>query len=85
MTETEKQLGMFISSSTLGKYEMVKFTLLWISANKYNDEYKKLTPTELMIKGLHDVETNVATFEKIEELCKKVKKEVKPESEKAKK
>ncbi|MDR1243681.1 MAG: hypothetical protein LBJ79_00610 [Endomicrobium sp.] len=70
---TDSQLREAVSSSTLGRYEIVKMALNWISVNKYNEEFRKLPQTELINKALSDVVTGVATLEKIEELRKKVK------------
>jgi hypothetical protein len=70
---TDSQLREAVSSSTLGRYEIVKMALNWISVNKYNEEFRKLPQTELINKALSDVVTGVATSEKIEELRKKVK------------
>ncbi|MDR2616729.1 MAG: hypothetical protein LBC22_02835 [Endomicrobium sp.] len=70
---TDSQLREAVSSSTLGRYEIVKIALNWISVNEYNEEFRKLPQTELINKALSDVVTGVATLEKIEELRKKVK------------
>jgi hypothetical protein len=67
---TDSQLREAVSSSTLGRYEIVKMALNWISVNKYNEEFRKLPQTELINKALSDVVTGVATLEKIEELRK---------------
>lgn len=84
MVLTETQLGSAISASHLGRYEIVKLALKWIEVVKQTEDYRKLTQTELVNKALSDVVTNVATYEKIEELRKKMKKEVKPEIERVK-
>ncbi|MDR2067286.1 MAG: hypothetical protein LBP57_05655 [Endomicrobium sp.] len=70
---TDSQLREAISLSSLGRYEIVKMALNWISVNKYNEEFRKLPQAELINKALTDVVTGVATLEKIEELRKKVK------------
>ncbi|MDR1522691.1 MAG: hypothetical protein LBS29_01835 [Endomicrobium sp.] len=70
---TDTQLREAVSSSSLGRYEIVKMALNWILVNKYNEEFKKLPQTELINKTLNDVITGVATLEKIEELRKKIK------------
>jgi hypothetical protein len=70
---TDNQLREAISSCELGRYEIVKMALNWISVNKYNEEFKKLPQTELINKALNDVVTGVATLERIEELHKKTK------------
>ncbi|MDR1418286.1 MAG: hypothetical protein LBI80_03925 [Endomicrobium sp.] len=70
---TDNQLREAISSSELGRYEIVKMALKWISVNKYNEEFKKLPQTELINKALNDVVTGIASLEKIEELRKKTK------------
>jgi hypothetical protein len=66
--------------SRLGRYEVVKLALEWIEVIKNNEDYRKLTQTELVDKVLNDVAVNIATREKIDELRKKMKKEVKPEA-----
>ncbi|MDR3093001.1 MAG: hypothetical protein LBU33_03730 [Endomicrobium sp.] len=76
MVLTETQLGLAMSASHLGKYEIVKLALKWIEVVKQTEDYRKLTQTELINKVLSDVVTNIATYEKIEELSKKMKKEV---------
>ena len=76
MVLTEPQLGLAMSASHLGKYEIVKLALKWIEVVKQTEDYRKLTQTELINKVLSDVVTNIATYEKIEELSKKMKKEV---------
>jgi predicted nucleic acid-binding protein len=75
MPLTHTQLGAAVSSSKLGRYNIVILALAWIEANKQNEDFKKLTAAELINKALNDVVTNVATYEKIEELRKKMKKE----------
>ncbi|MDR3124854.1 MAG: hypothetical protein LBU10_03130 [Endomicrobium sp.] len=70
---TDSQLREAVAASTLGRYEIVKMALNWMSVNKYNEEFRKLPQTELINKALSDVLTGVATLEKIEELRKKVK------------
>jgi hypothetical protein len=81
----ETELGKMLSTSELGRYEIVKLALEWIELMRQNEEYKKLTQPELINKALGDIVTNVATREKIEELRKKIKKEVKSETDTAKK
>jgi hypothetical protein len=70
---TDNQRREAISSSELGRYEIVKMALNWILVNKYNEEFKKLPQAELINRALNDVVTGVATLEKIEELRKKIK------------
>jgi hypothetical protein len=79
MVFTEAQLESAVSMSRLGRYKIVKLALEWIEVIKQNEDYRKLTQTELIVKILNDVMTNVATREKIEELRKKNKKETKLE------
>jgi hypothetical protein len=77
MTSAEAQLGAVISLSQLGRYEIVKLALKWILVNQQDEDYKKLTQTELINRALSDVVLNVATAEKIEELRKKNEKKPK--------
>jgi hypothetical protein len=79
MVFTETQLESAVSMSRLGRYEIVKLALEWVEVIKQNEDYRKLTQTELIDKVLNDVMTNVATREKIKELRKKIKKETKVE------
>ena len=78
MVFTEMQLGSAVSMSRLGRYEIVKLALEWVEVIKQNEDYRKLTQTELIDKVLNDVMTNVATREKIERLRKEMKKRAKP-------
>ncbi|GHT10044.1 hypothetical protein AGMMS49573_04930 [Endomicrobiia bacterium] len=78
MVFTEMQLGSAVSMSRLGRYEIVKLVLEWVEVIKQNEDYRKLTQTELIDKALNDVMTNVATREKIEGLRKEMKKGAKP-------
>ncbi|GHT36516.1 hypothetical protein AGMMS49593_01590 [Endomicrobiia bacterium] len=75
MLLTEAQLGVAVSSSQLGRYDIVMLALAWIKVNKQNEDFRKLGQAELISKALSDVIANVATYEKIEELRKKMKKE----------
>jgi hypothetical protein len=77
MPLTEEQLGAAISSSQLGRYDIVILALAWIKVNKQNEDFRKLQQPELINKALNDIVTNVATPEKIEELRKKMKRESK--------
>jgi hypothetical protein len=70
---TDSQLREAVSSSTIGRYEIVKMALDWILVNKYNQEFKKLPQTELINKALSDVVTGVANLEKIKKLRKEIK------------
>jgi hypothetical protein len=79
MVHTETQLRSGVSISRLGRYEVVKLALEWIEVIKYNEDYRKLTQTELINKALNDVTMNIATRKKIGELRKKMKKEAKQE------
>jgi hypothetical protein len=67
----EQQSRGTVSSSQLGRYDIVKLALKWIILNKQNEDYRKLTQTEIINKALNDVLTNVVTTEKIDELCKR--------------
>lgn len=73
---TDGQLMEAISSSKLGRYEIVKMALNWIAVNKYSEEFKRLPQAELINKALSDVVTGVATSEKIEELSGKQSKKI---------
>jgi len=72
MALTQSQLAQAVASSKLGKYELVKLALEWIAANKYNEEYRKLTQTDIITKALNDIMEGIATPEKISELNKKI-------------
>ena len=72
MALTPSQLAQAVASSKLGKYELVKLALDWAAANKYNEEYRKLTQTDLITRILDDIVEGVATVEKIAELNKKI-------------
>jgi hypothetical protein len=74
MILTETQLGAAVSSSKLGRYNIVKQALEWIVLNRQNEDFRKLTQPELINKALSDVVTGVVTPEKVEELRKKIKK-----------
>ncbi|MDR3253386.1 MAG: hypothetical protein LBT07_00255 [Endomicrobium sp.] len=80
MALIEMYLDSAISTSQLGRYEIVKLALEWIEIIKHNEDCRKLTQAELINKALTDVVTNVATYEKIKEIQKKMKKEIKFES-----
>ncbi len=79
MVFTGAQLESAVSMSRLGRYEMVRLALEWAEVMKQNENYRKLTQTELIDKVLSDVMANLATREKIEELRKKNKEETKLE------
>jgi hypothetical protein len=79
MVHTETQLRSGVSIPRLGRYEVVKLALGWIEVMKQNENYRKLTQTELINKALNDVTMNIATRKKIDELRKKMKKETKQE------
>jgi hypothetical protein len=79
MVLTETQLGSAVSSSNLGRYDIVKLALKWVALNRQNEDFRKLTQPELINKSLSDVVTGVVTPEKMEELRKKMKK-TKPEA-----
>ncbi len=73
MALNEMQLAKEMSESKLGKYDIVKLALDWISVKKQDEDYRHLTQADLIVKALNDVVENVATPEKIEELRKKMK------------
>jgi hypothetical protein len=79
MVLTEMQLRSAVSSSKLGRYDIVKLALEWISLNKQSEDFRKLTQAEMINKALSDVVMDVATLEKMEELRKKQKKLIKAE------
>jgi len=73
MALTESKLAEAVASSKIGRYDMVKIALDWIEAKKYDEEYRKLTQSDLISKALDDVVEGIATPEAIEELKKKNK------------
>lgn len=77
MTLTEMQLREAVSSSKLGRYEIVALSFEWILLNKQNEDFRKLTEAQLINKALTDVVTDVAILEKMEKLRKEKKKEIK--------
>lgn len=81
MVFTKAQLRSAIFMSRLGRYEIVKLALEWIEVIKQNEDYRKLTQTELVDKVLNDVAMNIVTREKIDELRKKMKKKTKSGAE----
>jgi hypothetical protein len=74
MVFTETQLGVAVSSSKLGRYDIVKLAVEWIALNRQNEDFRKLTQSEIITKALSDVVTDVVTPEKLEGLRKKMKK-----------
>ncbi|MDR2644498.1 MAG: hypothetical protein LBB44_00715 [Endomicrobium sp.] len=74
MILTESQLGAAVSSSKLGKYDIVKHAIEWIHLNIQNEEFRKLDQVGIINKALSDIVTDIATPEKMEELRKKMKK-----------
>ncbi|MDR1245253.1 MAG: hypothetical protein LBJ98_04700 [Endomicrobium sp.] len=74
MILTESQLGAAVSSSKLGKYDIVKHAIEWIHLNIQNEEFRKLNQVGIINKALSDIVTDIATPEKMEELRKKMKK-----------
>ncbi|MDR2252147.1 MAG: hypothetical protein LBD98_04960 [Endomicrobium sp.] len=74
MVLTESQLGAAVSSSKLGRYDIVKRAIEWIHLNIQNEEFRKLDQAGIIKKALSDIVTDVATLEKMEELRKKMKK-----------
>ncbi|MDR1695366.1 MAG: hypothetical protein LBR69_01860 [Endomicrobium sp.] len=73
MALNEAQLAEAISSSKIGKYDLVKLALDWIEVKKHEEDYRRLTQSELIKKSLDDVVEGEATPAKIEELRKKIK------------
>ncbi|MDR3274949.1 MAG: hypothetical protein LBS81_03040 [Endomicrobium sp.] len=71
MASIEMYLDSTVSTSQLGRYEIVKLALEWIEIIRHNEDCRKLTQAELINKALIEVVTNVATHEKIEEIQKK--------------
>jgi hypothetical protein len=74
MVLTKSQLGAAVSSSKLGRYDIVKHAIEWIHLNIQNEEFRKLDQAGIIKKALSDIVTDVATPEKMEELRKKMKK-----------
>jgi hypothetical protein len=74
MLLTEMQLGLAVSSSKLGRYDIVKLALEWIALNRQSEDFRRLTQIDIINKALSDVVTGLVTPEKIEELSKKMKK-----------
>jgi hypothetical protein len=70
LESVKTKLESVVSVSELGRYEIVKLVLKWITANRQNESYKRLTQTELINKALEDVMTGVVSFNKIDELKK---------------
>ncbi|MDR1259838.1 MAG: hypothetical protein LBJ68_00455 [Endomicrobium sp.] len=68
MTPSKMYLDSETSILHLEKYDIVRLALKWIEIIKYEEDYKKLTQAELINKALIDIERNVATYEKIEEI-----------------
>jgi hypothetical protein len=74
MVLTESQLEVAVSSSKLGRYDIVKHAIEWIHLNIQNEEFRKLDQASIIKKALSDIVTDVAILEKIEEFRKKMKK-----------
>jgi hypothetical protein len=73
MVLTERQLEEAISSSKLGRYDMVKHAIEWIHLNIQSEEFRKLDQAGIINKALSDIVTGVATHERMEELRKRIK------------
>ncbi|MDR2399206.1 MAG: hypothetical protein LBD61_02035 [Endomicrobium sp.] len=80
MILTQMQLASAVSSSKLGRYNIVELALEWISLNRQSEDFRKLTQAEMINKALSDVVTDVATPEKIKELHKKQKRLIKADA-----
>jgi hypothetical protein len=64
MISTEIELDDALSSSQLGRYEIVRLALQWILLNRQNEDFRKLTQTELINKALNNVVTSTVSTEK---------------------
>ncbi|MDR1952336.1 MAG: hypothetical protein LBQ37_02330 [Elusimicrobiota bacterium] len=70
---TQEELTKEILESKIGRYEIVKRALEWISVKKYDEDYRKLTHQDLISKAIEDVVEGRVTPEAIEELRNKYK------------
>ncbi|MDR2860670.1 MAG: hypothetical protein LBV66_02415 [Elusimicrobiota bacterium] len=85
----EEVLAKEILESGIGRYEIVRLALDWISVKKYDEEFRRLPQGELISKAISDVVNGIATAAAIEELKSKrrgrdrdgVDVQVKPDSE----
>ncbi|MDR2772919.1 MAG: hypothetical protein LBB93_05575 [Elusimicrobiota bacterium] len=75
----QEDLTKELLESKVGKYEIVKKSLAWLSVKKYDEEYKKLTQQDLISKLIEDVVDGKVTPALIEEL--KAKHKARRESE----
>lgn len=71
MANEEKPIEEIFFDSGRGKYEVTKLAIEWIKVVKKDDDYRKLSQTELLDKAVRDVLSGVATYEKIEEIKKR--------------
>jgi len=71
MANEEKPIEELFFASGKGKYEVTKLAIEWIKVVKKEEDYRKLSQTELLDKAVRDVLSGVATYEKIEEIKKK--------------
>jgi hypothetical protein len=71
MANEEKPIEEIFFDSGKGKYEVTKLAIEWIKVVKKDDDYRKLSQTELLDKAVRDVLSGVATYEKIEEIKKR--------------
>lgn len=85
----EEVLAKEILESGIGRYEIVRLALDWISVKKYDEEFRRLPQGDLISKAISDVVNGIATAAAIEELKSKrrgrdrdgVDVQVKPDSE----
>lgn len=71
MANEEKPIEELFFATGKGKYEVTSRAIEWVNLVKGEEEYKKLSQTELVDRALRDVLTGVATDEKMEEINKK--------------
>ncbi|MDR1928620.1 MAG: hypothetical protein LBQ07_00830 [Endomicrobium sp.] len=55
MSNIEMQIETILSSSKLGRYEIVKLALEWILVNQIKEEYKKVNHYKLINMALEDI------------------------------
>ncbi|MDR2709526.1 MAG: hypothetical protein LBC07_06100 [Elusimicrobiota bacterium] len=73
MANQDEALLKKILESKLGKYDIVRLALDWISVKKYDEDFRNLTQNQLISKAISDVLSGEVTYELIEELRKKNK------------
>ena len=71
MINEEKPTEELFFDSGKGKYEVTKLAIEWIKVKKNDDEYRRLSQTELLDRAIREVVSGEATYEKIEEINKK--------------